>query len=215
MNFCAKCQLNVRGRYCPECLGGTSYKRTPAQKARMSRKTKGKPKLYARGVKRPAVAKKIATAWTDEMRAAARERGLNNAQNPEWRMKVSNFGEENPMWKGGESTTSYAPGFDKTLKKFIRERDDHTCQLCGTTEGETGCAHSIHHVDYDKTNHNHSNLATTCKACNSRVNTNESAWFGYFTALADMRSKLGKDVLKFIGRKIVTQSKGFIRVLHV
>lgn len=157
---------------------------------------------------------KIREAWTAEKREQAKIRGAEYAQDPEWRKKVSSHGSDNPMWKGGESETEYAPGFDKTLKRTIRERDNFTCLLCGVTEAEAGYSHSIHHIDYDKSNHDHDNLATTCKGCNSRANTNESIWFGYFVALAEMRRKLGKDVLKLIGRKIISQRQGFAVVVH-
>ncbi len=194
--------------------GKPSYVRTDEHRAKLSASLKGKKKSYPSASTRPEVAAKIAAAWDEEKREAARERGNQFKEDPEWRLKVSSFGEDNPMWKGGAAESEYAPGFDNTLKRSIRERDDYTCQLCGITEEETGCAHSIHHIDYTKDNHHPDNLATTCKGCNSRVNTNESVWYGYFVALADARRQLGKNVLNLIGRKIVSQHVGHVLVSH-
>jgi hypothetical protein len=66
------------------------------------------------------------------MKQDARERGLKYVQDPEWRKKVSSYGADNPMWRGGVTEETYAPGFDATLKRKIRNRDNYMCQLCGT-----------------------------------------------------------------------------------
>lgn len=214
LKYCRRCDLWTRTCFCMKCFRQVSYKRTEYHRSNMSRKMTGKPKPHLRGLKRPEVALKIAAAWTPEMREAARKRGQENAKNPEWRRKVSMLKEANPMWKGGIANSKYAPGFDKTLKLKIRTRDQFTCLLCGVREDETGCRHSIHHIDYDKSNHSEDNLATTCKACNTRVNINESVWFGYFTAIIHSR-KLVQNVSDLVGRKIISQRVGSIIVDHL
>jgi hypothetical protein len=193
-----------------------TYERTAAHRANMSAALTGRPKPHLRGRKRPDVGAKIAAAWTEEMREAARARGRLFAASRDWLVKIAESltGEKNPRWRGGISGRSYAAGFSKALKRSIRERDDFTCQLCGATEAELGCALSIHHADYDKSNHDDNNLHSTCKACNSRVNSNRDVWIGYFVALSDMRRKLGKDVNKLIGRKVIAQREGFVIVDH-
>lgn len=201
----------VRARRSAAMKGKPSYERTDEHRKKLSEVMKGKPKPT--GWKHSSETRaKIAAAWTPEKRQAARDRGNVIKTDAKWRKSVSSFGEKNPMWRGGESSSKYAPGFDSVLKMTIKERDNFTCQLCGITEKETGCCHSIHHIDYSKNNHCPDNLATTCKACNSRVNTNESVWYGYFIALADARRNLGKNVLKFIGRKIISQHAGYVFV---
>ena len=142
---------------------------------------------------------KISASWTEERKQ-------------EWSEKVS--GENNPQWKGGASLEDYAPGFNSKLKRQIRERDEFRCQLCGIHENQMDRKLDIHHIDYDKSNHRPDNLASTCRGCNSRVNTNESVWFSYFTALAEMRRQLGKDVSKFIRSKIITQHEGYVLTSH-
>jgi hypothetical protein len=98
------------------------------------------------------------------------------------------------MWQGGIAGGKYAPGFCKTLKARIRARDGYTCQLCWRTEDELGYRLSIHHSDYDKSNHDESNLFATCKRCNSLVNTNRILWTAYFANLAKVRRQLTKDI---------------------
>jgi hypothetical protein len=149
------------------------------------------------------------------MREAARKQGCQNAADPAWRRKiaVALMGDKNPRWRGGVAVTPYAPGFSRKLKAEIRTRDQHTCQLCGVAEDDLSYALTIHHADYDKTNHDPSNLFSVCRACNSRVNSNREVWTGYFVALDTLR-KLGKDVAKLIGRKIITQNEGLVSVVH-
>lgn len=206
--------MSPGAKQCRRCK--PTYDRTPEHKAAMSQTLTGKPKPYMRGRKRPAAGRKIAAAWTDEMREAARERGKQNAACQEWLQKIAEalMDEKNPRWQGGISGQKYTAGFSKKLKEAIRKRDDYRCQLCGKSEEEFGYLLSIHHADYDKSNHDDSNLFSTCKACNSRVNANREVWYGYFVALAHMRRKLGKDVGKLIGRQVITQRKGLISIRH-
>lgn len=194
--------------------GKPSYERTPEHRQLMSERVKNGPPKASGWRHATETREKIRDSWTEEKREAARVRVQKMAENSEWRKSLGSPGESNPNWRGGLAASPYAPGFDRYLKRRIRARDNYTCQLCGSTEVELGYKLSIHHVDYRKDNHCEDNLASTCKRCNSRVNTNESAWFGYFTALADMRRKLGKDVLKLIGRKVISQSVGFIVIDH-
>lgn len=216
--LCRKCFLKSdewKRKLSATRKGKPSYERTPEHKHKMSNVLKGKPRPWLKGKKRPDVAAKISAAWTDEMREAARERGRKNAQNREWLLKIARSvsGANNPMWQGGIANSSYAPGFSRSLKAKIRKRDNYTCQLCGTTEEKLGYALSIHHSDYDKKNHDESNLFSLCKPCNSLVNTNRIVWFSYFAALGKTR-QLGQDISNIIGRKAITQRKDFICITH-
>lgn len=189
-----------------------TYIRTPETNAKISASVKGKPKPWLKGKKRPDHAAKMKAVWADPgMRAAAKARGDANAANPEWRRKIAESvsGDKNPRWLGGMHTSGYAPGFDDALKLRIRTRDKFRCTLCGVPEEVLGYSLSIHHSDYDKSNHNPSNLFATCKGCNSRVNVNREIWSAYFAAVHLMRSQLGKHIYDLIGRQIVTQKEGF------
>lgn len=206
--------MSDRSTQCRSCK--PPYTRTDDHNAKMSAKQTGKPKLKLRGRKRPDHAVKMREYWADQSkRDAAKVRGKALAGDPAWRLKIAELlsGDKNPRWRGGMSKTKYAPGFGRSLKRRIRVRDKYTCQLCGQTEFELGCHLSIHHADYDKTNHDESNLFATCKACNSRVNTNRDIWIGYFVALANMRSQFGKNVSNLVCRQVVTQREGFASVI--
>lgn len=65
--------------------------------------------------------------------------------------------------------------FTEKLKSSIRVRDKFTCQICGTKENG-GVGLSIHHIDYDKTNHNQTNLVSLCRPCHAKTNDNRDYW---------------------------------------
>lgn len=188
------------------------YARTPDHKKIMSEKLKTIPKNT--GWKHSSETKnKIAASWTKEKREAARQRGKAFAQKKEWLLKIAESvsGEKNPMWQGGVTDSGYAPGFCKSLKEKIRKRDNYRCQLCTATEKELGYKLSIHHSDYDKTNHDESNLFATCKPCNSRVNINQEFWYGFFCALNSFRES-GIDPSMHTLKMNFAQKKGWASV---
>lgn len=79
-------------------------------------------------------------------------------------------GEGHPGWKGGASFEPYGSEFDSDLRKIIKNRDSYLCQICGATEDEYVYRHAIHHIDYDKKNHDESNLITLCIGCHCKTN---------------------------------------------
>ncbi len=89
-------------------------------------------------------------------------------------------GEQHPSWQGGISFEPYSPEFNRVLKDSIRERDNHTCQLCGKTEKENGKRLAVHHINYDKKDCNDGNLISLCQSCNSVVNFSRDDWIDYF-----------------------------------
>jgi len=78
-------------------------------------------------------------------------------------------GENHPGWKGGASTLPYGVGFTRKFKRLIRERDNNKCQRCGTKKNKSR-ALEIHHIDFDKTNNDPTNLITVCGKCNIYFN---------------------------------------------
>ena len=209
---CPQCgmPMSPAASLCRSCK--PTYDRTPEHKAKMKETLTGKPKPALRGRRRPGHGDKVRAYWTAERREEARARGKAQAADEEWRLRIANalIGEKNPNWRGGLTDERYAPGFSRTLKAKIRERDHYRCQLCGVTEDELGYRLSVHHADYDKTNHSEENLHSVCKRCNSLANTNREVWEGYFIALSEVRGQFGEDVSKLIGRKIVTQRVGLV-----
>lgn len=83
-------------------------------------------------------------------------------------------GENSPTWRGGISYEPYTPEFNRRLKRAIRERDNHQCQICGAPEN--GRTHHVHHIDYDKAHSEPENLITLCISCHPRTNGNRAHW---------------------------------------
>ena len=91
-----------------------------------------------------------------------------------WRSK-SQIGNKNHNWQGGIST-EHPPEFSKELKRQIRKRDKHTCQICEKRYA-IGRRFSVHHIDYDKCNNDPSNLITLCHSCHTTTNSNRNYWY--------------------------------------
>lgn len=88
--------------------------------------------------------------------------------------KVGRFsGSKNPAWKGGIAKWSYAPEW-KRMARFIRKRDDYTCQECKATFPKQSRYLHVHHIDGDKTNNDPQNLVTMCAKCHPRGKRKEN-----------------------------------------
>lgn len=98
---------------------------------------------------------------------------------PENRDKIS--GPNSHRWQGGISKEPYPFSFTEELKEAIRNRDNHTCQLCDIPQLECLLKLRVHHIDYDKNNLSWNNLITLCNRCNSKVNWNRNYWQAYFS----------------------------------
>src|SRR3990167_2330350 len=81
-----------------------------------------------------------------------------------------NSGSRHYNWHGGISRFPYPFKFNEQLKSEIRERDRYICKICGMTQAQHlykyGSRLPIHHIDYNKSNLNSSNLLTVCLRCN-------------------------------------------------
>lgn len=82
------------------------------------------------------------------------------------------LGPLNPAWKGGNSGDYPITFYD--IRGMVRERDDHTCQMCG------GKAIDVHHIDYNKKNNNIDNLVTLCSSCHASTNFYRYFWESHF-----------------------------------
>jgi len=114
----------------------------------------------------------------------------------ETRLKMS-------LAKGGngvELTEHIYPGiFGRTLKRRIKNRDNHICQGCFKTEKQEikdiGRKLAVHHIDYDKFNCVDSNLITTCLKCNNIANGTKELdrdyWFAYYSYLINEKYMTG------------------------
>jgi len=97
--------------------------------------------------------------------------------------------EKHYNWKGGKSFEPYPKVFNNTLKRIIKGIDNHTCQMCNKKEKYHYEKLSIHHIDYDKSNCQISNLITLCRGCNSKANFNREYWKEYFNTKVNNRSR--------------------------
>ena len=59
-------------------------------------------------------------------------------------LTINNTGPDNPFWAGG-AVAYYGPNWH-TQRQKARERDNHTCQHCGTTRDEAGQELDVHHM---------------------------------------------------------------------
>lgn len=91
------------------------------------------------------------------------------------------MGDKNPNWNNGSQLEPYAPGwYSKILRQTIKQRDKLICQICK----KINCKIYIHHIDYNKKNHNLNNLICLCASCHSKTNFNRQYWKKYFTKKA-------------------------------
>lgn len=171
---CPKCGLpkSRTAEYCRSCNPIGTYARTDETRAKMSAAQTGKRRSYRSASTRPEVAARIAAAWTPEMRAAARSRGLVMAADRAWRDLIAESvaGSRNPNHQGKGRTTGYAPGWGPLHRRLIRERAGNQCEMCG----KSGPL-DIHHKDRTKTNHHPDNLQALCRRCHKRPDVHGGA----------------------------------------
>jgi len=94
------------------------------------------------------------------------------------RLKGKYNGGKASNWQGGIDSFPYAIGWAGWYIEKIRERDSHKCQnpKCKNPHKLL----DIHHVDYDKQNHDPNNLITLCKKCHGRTQKNREHWIAYY-----------------------------------
>lgn len=96
-------------------------------------------------------------------------------------------GDKNPAWNGGTSFLPYCHKFNNQLKERVRNRDNRTCQNCGTKEN--GKRLAVHHIHYDKENC-YPDLIALCNSCNIKANGNREYWEEYYMNILDSRGLL-------------------------
>ncbi len=93
-------------------------------------------------------------------------------------------GENHPNWRGGAKyNLPYIPGWQTTLSRAIRERDNYICQVC-SLEG-----FFVHHIDYNRSNNDPKNLITLCNSCHSKTNFHRNKWEKYFNKRAELKAQ--------------------------
>jgi len=101
--------------------------------------------------------------------------------------EISFYGENNPNWKNGGEFNPYPASFNKSLKKFIRKRDNYICKNCKITESSHLDRYNkrlhVHHIDYNKYNLDCANLITLCQICNLKANKNREQTKVYYQSI--------------------------------
>lgn len=97
-------------------------------------------------------------------------KGKHHTEETKHKMANTQKGQLHWNWQDGISFLPYCPKFNNKLKESIRQRDNHTYQLCNVLQN--GIKHTVHHIHYDKENC-YPDLITLCRSCNSKVNKKE------------------------------------------
>lgn len=91
-------------------------------------------------------------------------------------LHASQKGPGSPRWLGGIARLPYPWTFNAVLKEKIRQRDGYRCQVCRRPQVECQGTLTVHHIDYDKTNSDETNLISLCRRCHTKTNINRSFW---------------------------------------
>jgi len=97
-------------------------------------------------------------------------------------------------WQGGISFLPYCEKFNRKLKEAIKERDNHTCQLCGIKQNKRL---QVHHIHYKKEDCE-PDLIALCVRCNPKVNFNKNYYENLFM------NKLNDRELLFWTKRYIT-----------
>jgi ribosomal protein L37AE/L43A len=97
-----------------------------------------------------------------------------------------------PCYIDGRMGIEYPYEFDKDLKKEIKDRDNHTCQICGIKEEKYYRHLDIHHIDGNKRNTTKENLVALCNSCHVKLHAKTTA---EYREVARLRRKALLDAL--------------------
>ena len=105
-----------------------------------------------------------------------------------FKISVANKGSNNGNWLGGvkKGRSAYGYLFTEELKEKIKQRDNHTCQLCN----KSNTFLNVHHIDYNKLNNKESNLITLCHSCHAKTNIkNREQWKSFLSGILFQKYK--------------------------
>jgi len=86
-------------------------------------------------------------------------------------------GPRKPVIKNGKE---YHPLWHE-LRKLVYKRDGWLCQECGVhCNGKNKTAIACHHIDYDISNNDLSNLITLCASCHCKTNFRRENWIIHY-----------------------------------
>lgn len=82
----------------------------------------------------------------------------------------------------------------RKIKKYIREKYNNVCLLCGN---EDEVKLSVHHIDYNKNNCCEQNLIPLCRSCHGHTNSNDQHFWRTVFSVILSNSKLVKKTWGF------------------
>lgn len=195
VNYCLYCGKETQNeKYCSKSCGAHSPKHSIGNRGWSKGLTKAMDSRVSKGAK----ARLGKHPWNY---------GLTRDKIP-WFFEKAGFqcGEKHPLWIFNRDS-KYNSRFDDITKSYILDRDNYTCQLCGS--GYKVC---VHHIDYNKKHSFPSNLITLCIKCNFKVNRDRNYWENYFAKYMVSSKKIKDLELLFVpetGEAIITVVKDY------
>lgn len=147
---------------------------------------------HSRYAKRKIGLATLGRVHSDATKRKISKSAMGRTMSEETRIKLSKInrgkfaGDKHWNWRGG-SDKSYCPIWNlQDYRDMIFERDNYDCQnpLCW----RNGTKLCRHHIDYDISNCDLSNVISVCLSCNSRANTNRRFWQEHYQNI--MKDKL-------------------------
>lgn len=104
----------------------------------------------------------------EKLRESARERmSRPKTESHRLNLSLSKTGPKNPNWTGGK-TRENVPYL---VRKSVLSNQGGICKICGSTERA-----SVHHINFDPSDHRPENLTVLCKSCNTRLGPGNQQW---------------------------------------
>lgn len=161
-------------------IANKGKKRTEGQRKRISEAFKGRKYSKEHNRKISLARKGIPCSEEAKRKISEANKGRVMSEETRRKMSESTSGEKHPCWKGGASLEPYGVEFNRRLKEQIRVRDEFRCQECFRHQNELPEKLSVHHIDFNKKNHNPNNLIALCRNCHAQTNHTQKDWTEYF-----------------------------------
>ena len=121
--------------------------------------------------------KELEERYADPVRSAEIANNISKGQTKSWadpethKQRTASLcrGPEHHWYIDGTGISAYGPGFNNSLKRKVRKRDEYTCALCGVHWKQGQRAFHVHHINADKFDNRMQNLITLCPSCHAKA----------------------------------------------